>query len=81
MNGRTFLVAALVSVGLAFVLSLLFWLVFDVFVLSGFIIWSVVSGVAGAGLAALLKRALPAALVSTAVIRIVIFVVLSGLWF
>ena len=71
----------LVSVALGFALSVLFWLVWDVFVLSGFLIWSVVSGVAGAVLAHVLKRNLPSALVLTVVIRIAIFVVLSGLWF
>ena len=68
------------SVALGFLLSVLFWLVWDVFVLSGFLIWSVVAGLAGALLAHLLKRNLPTALVLTAVIRIAIFVGLSGVW-
>lgn len=70
----------LASVVLAFILSTLFWLVWDVFMLSGFLIWSIASGVAGALLAHVAKRGLPLALVLTAVIRIAIFVLFSGLW-
>lgn len=81
MRHSTLLGNFVASVVLAFVLSTLFWLIFDVFVLSGFIIWSIASGAAGALLAQLSRRNMPAALLFTAVLRIAIFVVLSGLWF
>lgn len=81
MNNPVFLRNTGMSVVLAFVLSAAFWLVWDVFILSGFLIWSIVSGVAGATLAHVLKRNLPAALLFTAIIRVLIFVLFSGLWF
>jgi hypothetical protein len=81
MNKSTLVSNAFASVALGFVLSLLFWLAWDVFVLAGFLIWSVASGLAGALLAHVMKRGLPAALVITSVVRIVIFALLSGLWF
>lgn len=81
MTRNTLLVNTILSVVLGFALSLLFWLIFDVFVLSGFLIWSTASGLAGALIAHLLRRNLPAALLITAVVRIAVFVFFSGQWF
>ncbi|HKJ86784.1 MAG TPA: hypothetical protein VKA06_11945 [Spirochaetia bacterium] len=81
MNTQTLLRNAGVSIILGFILSVVFWVVWDVFVLSGFLIWSIASGAAGALLSGVLKRNLPAALLFTTIIRVAIFVLFSGLWF
>ena len=70
-----------VSIGLAFVLSVLFWLVYGVFNLAGFILWSLVSGVVGGLLGELAMKRLVGGLLFTAIIRIAVFIALSGLFF
>ncbi len=74
-----FLRDAVLSVALAFGLSTAFWVIWDIFVLSGFVAFSVASGVLGALAARGLRRGLPTALMATAAIRVLVFVALSGI--
>ena len=81
MKKRNWAVNVAASVALAFALSFVFWWVWDVFVLWGFIIWSLVSGIVGGGIGALVSRRVYVALAITAVIRFAVFVILSGVFF
>ncbi|TVR61306.1 MAG: hypothetical protein EA426_03580 [Spirochaetaceae bacterium] len=76
----TFLRDTVLSIVLAFGLSTAFWAIWDIFVLSGFVAFSVESGVLGALAACGLRRGLPTALVATAAIRVLVFVALSEIW-
>lgn len=80
-NSRAVATTVVAAVALAFALSVAFWLIYDVFNLAGFIIWSLVSGIAGGLLGELLMRNLIGGLLLAAVIRIAVFILLSGLFF
>lgn len=80
-NTRAVALTVVAAVVLSFALSVAFWLMYGVFNLAGFIIWSVVSGVVGGLLGELVMRNLIGGLLFAAVIRIAVFIVLSGLFF
>jgi hypothetical protein len=69
------------SLVLSVALSISFYLVYGVFDAAGFVIWSIVSGVVGGFVGELLIGTLPGGLLLTAIIRIGVFIALSGLVF
>ncbi len=81
MESRNWTLHIVASVVLAFALSVVFWLAWDVFVLAGFILWSLASGIVGGVVGTLVSKRIFLPLLFTAVIRVVVFVILSGVFF
>lgn len=75
---RSLPVHFLAALALSFGLSVLFWLGFGTFVLAGFIIWSVVSAIVGAGAGYFLARNnLLVTLLVTLAIRVAIYLIMT----
>ena len=69
----------LLALVVAFGLSVAFWLIFGTFVLVGFVLWSLVSAAIGVGVGAFAVRNIVWTGVVTAVVRIVIYLVMTRL--
>jgi len=68
----------LVALAVSFGLSVIFWLGFGVFVLVGFILWSVVCAAVGVVIGYFLTRNnIAVTVVATAVIRIAIYLIMT----
>lgn len=81
MELRNYLINIAAGILTGFALSLTFWWGYGVFVPSGFIIWSIVTGVIGGYIGTVVTRHILGAVIFTAVIRTIVFVVLSGRFF
>ncbi|MCY4191071.1 MAG: hypothetical protein OXC54_09000 [Rhodospirillaceae bacterium] len=67
----------LIALALSFGLSISFWLAFGVFVLAGFILWSVVCAAVGVGIGYFLARNnFPVTVLATIIARIAIYLIM-----
>lgn len=71
------LVHFLIALTVSFALSVVFWFGFGVFVLSGFILWSVVCAAAGAVIGYFGFRSLFWTIVLTGVFRVAVYVLMT----
>jgi len=69
----------LIGIGLSTVLSISFYLLFGVFILGGFLIWSIVCGLAGGVVGRRLGSRLWGTLIVTAILRIGVFLLMTRL--
>jgi len=72
---------AVVGIVTAYLLSVLFWLVFGVFQLTGFIVWSLVTGAVGGILGGFVLTRPWGPILLAAVVRVAWFAVATGFTF
>jgi len=67
----------LVAFAISLLMSILFWLVFGVFQLAGFILWTFISALLGSSIGLVAGRKLGVTVAATIIIRLIVFIIMT----